>query len=150
MDWYAAVFHPIDSGRAERKQIEVELVSVKALLTEVIDSFTVLDSFTIEIASDMPVLHTKRLLLRQVFANSISNAVKHHDRYNGHLWIDVQDRGDRYKFSVTDDDPGIDPAFHKKIFKIVEFSGGDIWVESTKGADAAFHFTLPKPSEAIS
>ncbi len=163
----------LDYSRAGRKQVEVELVSVKALLAEVIDSLAPPDTFTIEIASDMPVLHTKRLLLRQVFANLISNAIKHHDRCDGHLRIDVQDRGDRYEFSVTDDGPGIDPAFHEKIFvifqtleardtkestgvglaivkKIVEFEGGDIWVESAKGAGAAFYFTWPKPSEAIS
>ncbi|MGC8714622.1 MAG: sensor histidine kinase, partial [Leptodesmis sp.] len=100
------------------------------------------------------------------------NAIKHHDRGNGHLWVDVQDRGDRYEFIVTDDGPGIDAAFHEKIFvifqtleardtkestrvglaivkKIVEFERGNIWVKSAKGAGAAFHFTWPKQSEAI-
>jgi PAS domain S-box-containing protein len=163
----------LDYSRAGRKQVEVELVSVKALLAEVIDSLSPPDTFTIEIAPDMPVLNTKRILLRQVFANLINNAIKHHDRGDGHLWIDGKDCGDRYEFIVTDDGPGIDPAFHEKIFvifqtleardtkestgvglaivkKIVEFEGGDIWVESAKGAGAAFHFTWPKPSEAIS
>ncbi|MGC8712628.1 MAG: sensor histidine kinase, partial [Leptodesmis sp.] len=66
----------LDYSRAGRKQVEVELVSVKALLAEVIDSLAPPDNFMIEITPNMPVLNTKRILLRQVFANLISNAIK--------------------------------------------------------------------------
>lgn len=163
----------LDYSRAGRKQVEIETVAVRPLLTEVIDSLAPPNSFTIEIAPDMPVLNTKRILLRQVFANLISNAIKHHHRADGHLQIAIKDRDDRYEFIVTDNGPGIDSAYHDKIFvifqtleardtkestgvglaivkKIVEFEGGDIWVESSKGMGAAFHFTWPKDLENTS
>lgn len=110
----------LDYSRAGRKQVDIESVAVGPLLTEIIDSLAPPDTFTITIAPDMPVLNTKRVLLRQVFANLISNAIKHHHDGNGQIQIAVQDRGDRYEFSVTDDAPGIDPAFHDKIFVIFQ------------------------------
>lgn len=157
----------LDYSRAGRKQAEIESVSVKSLLNEVIDSLAPPDTFTIEIAPDMPTLKTKRILLRQVFANLISNAIKHHHQLAGQLHIAAKDRDDHYEFVVADDGPGIDPAYHEKIFvifqtleardtkestgvglaivkKIVEFEGGNIWVKSAKGTGAAFHFTWPK------
>lgn len=162
----------LDYSRAGRKQVEIETVAVSSLLAEVIDSLAPPNSFTIEIALDMPVLNTKRILLRQVFANLISNAIKHHHHTAGHLQIAVKDRDDCYEFIVTDNGPGIDPAYHDKIFvifqtleardtkestgvglaivkKIVEFEGGDIWIKSSRGTGAAFHFTWPKKAGNI-
>jgi signal transduction histidine kinase len=72
-----------------------------------------------------------------------------------------------YEFSVSDDGPGIDPAFHDKIFgifqtlaskdntentgvglaivkKIIASEGGTITVESQTGQGATFRFTWQK------
>lgn len=157
----------LDYSRVGRIETKVETVSVQELLDEVIDSLAPPKTFTIHIGPNMPTLTTKRLPLQQVFANLISNAIKHHDHDNGTIDITAVDRGDTYEFSVHDDGPGIDPAFHDKVFamfqtlhardtventgiglsivkKIIDLEGGTIGIRSTEGHGATFYFTWPK------
>jgi signal transduction histidine kinase len=115
------------------------------------------------------MLKTNRLLLSQVFANLISNSIKHHDRLDGKVHIACQECGDSYRFVVADDGPGIDARYHDKIFqifqagsqkvspdstgiglsivkKVIETAGGTIHLQSTIGQGAKFYFTWPKQS----
>ncbi|MEB3357460.1 MAG: ATP-binding protein [Synechococcales bacterium] len=154
-------------SRAGRADVPFERVNVGDLLADVLDSLAPPDGMTIHLATDLPTLTARRLLLHQVFANLVSNAIKHHDRPDGQITIAVQDQESFYEFTVTDDGPGIDPHFHERIFgifqtlpsrnpaantgiglslvkKIVEMEGGTIWVKSQLGQGTAFHFTWPK------
>jgi signal transduction histidine kinase len=155
-------------ARVGRAQQPLEQVDVGALLREIVDSLAVdaKSAFEVVIGPDMPVFQAKRTLSSQVFANLISNALKHHDRDDGQIQVAVQTIGDHYEFSVTDDGPGIAPEYHDKIFNIfqtlkardsfestgiglsivkktVEAEGGQIKVESRKGQGATFRFTWP-------
>ncbi|HEY9663274.1 MAG TPA: PAS domain-containing protein [Allocoleopsis sp.] len=162
----------LEYSRVGRTEIAVETVNVGSLLSELMDSLAPALTFQIEIAPGMPTFSTKRLLLRQVFANLISNAIKHHDRPDGCLKIGVQDLGEHYEFTVADDGPGIDPEHHQRIFgifqtlvskngankdgkestgiglsivkKIVEGEGGTITLESQIGQGTTFRFTWLK------
>jgi light-regulated signal transduction histidine kinase (bacteriophytochrome) len=77
-----------------------ETVDVAQLLAEIVDSLAS-PSFQIEVLSALPILDTKRILLSQVFANLISNAIKHHSRSDGRIVITAKDLGDRYQFSLA-------------------------------------------------
>ncbi|HEY9638925.1 MAG TPA: ATP-binding protein, partial [Coleofasciculaceae cyanobacterium] len=164
----------LDYSRIGRSQTPVETVNVGELLSEVLDSLAPPSSFVIDIQPQMPVLCTKRLLLRQVFANLIGNAIKHHDREDGHIILSCSDQGKFYEFAVSDDGFGIAPQYHDRIFvifqtleardikegtgiglsivkKIVETEGGTVRVESQEGEGSTFYFTwlkepLPAPS----
>ena len=115
----------------------------------------------------MPTLQTERLHLYQVFANLISNSIKHHGGKRGHVWIKVSDNDDFYEFTVKDDGPGIAPEYHDRIFKmfqtletrdydtdtgiglalvrkVVQEHGGSITLKSKEGKGASFRFTWPK------
>jgi PAS domain S-box-containing protein len=154
-------------GRAETSSVSVD---VAELLDEILDSLAPPPTFIIEVPAVLPTLKAKRLLLSQVFANLISNAIKHHDRANGRIDIFAEERGDFCKFTVADDGPGIPPEYHEKVFsifqtlnkdsthentgiglsivkKILEAEGGDIWLESQVGKGTAFYFTWPKNSQ---
>jgi signal transduction histidine kinase len=97
----------------------------------------------------------------------VNNAIKHHDRPNGRVRISATEFKDMVEFTVADDGPGIDPAFHERIFqmfqtlrprdqvegsgiglavveKIVSSVGGTISVESTPENGATFRFTWPR------
>jgi len=157
----------LEYSRVGRTKAALEQVSVQVLLEEVVDSLAPPDTFTIAIAPNLPTFTTKVMLLRQVFSNLISNAIKHHDRPDGHITITVQEQGAFYEFSVADDGPGIDANYHTKVFvifqtleardtkestgiglaivkRIVEAEGGSVWIDSKEGSGATFRFTWLK------
>ncbi|NJK29840.1 MAG: GHKL domain-containing protein [Acaryochloris sp. SU_5_25] len=142
-----------------------EAVDVAEFLAEIIDTLDPPPTFTIEIGSPMPILQTERLPLSQVFANLISNAIKHRDRPQGHLRISSREQAEFYEFALRDDGPGIAPEHHDQIFtifqalkpnqestgiglsivrKIVETEGGRIRLESQVGEGTTFYFTWPR------
>jgi PAS domain S-box-containing protein len=159
----------LDYARIGRTGETIELVSVNELLAETIDSLAPPSGFTIVVSPSLPTFKANRLLLCQVFANLISNSIKHHDRSDGKIHISSQECSDSYRFIVADDGPGIDPQHHDKIFaifqavnpqsspdstgiglsivkKIVETAGGSIQLESAIGKGSTFSFTWPKQS----
>lgn len=162
----------LEFSRVGRIESKAETFNVNSLLNEIIDSLSPPASFTVEIDPNLPTLTTRRLLLGQVFANLISNAVKHHDRPDGEISIKGQDLGKFYEFAVSDDGPGIDPQFHAKVFtifqtlkardqqentgvglsivkKIVETEGGTIQIESQVGQGTTFRFTWLKAARSV-
>ncbi|BAY83048.1 two-component sensor histidine kinase [Calothrix parasitica NIES-267] len=157
----------LEYSRVGRTQTSSEKVDVCQLLAEIIDSLSPPTTFNIEIIGEMPIFVTKRLLLRQVFANLIGNAIKHHPRDDGNIKVSVEDKQQLYKFIVRDDGLGIDPKNQDQIFtifqtlqsrdkkentgvglsivkKIVESEGGQITVDSELGKGATFYFTWLK------
>jgi light-regulated signal transduction histidine kinase (bacteriophytochrome) len=154
-------------SRVGRMRAEIEIVNVEELLTEAIDSLAPPPEVTVKVMPGMPTLMTERLPLEQVFANLISNGIKHNQRPNGQVVISVQDQQDFYEFAVADNGPGIAPEFHDKVFlifqtleardkventgvglaivkKIIEDKGGTISLISELGQGATFRFTWPK------
>ncbi|NET55619.1 MAG: PAS domain S-box protein [Symploca sp. SIO2E6] len=156
-------------SRAGRLQSELELVDVEELLKLVIDSLAPPTTFTIEVMPGMPRFITERLPLEQVFANLISNAIKHNHHSHGKVVIYLAETTDCYEFAIADNGPGIAPEFHERIFvmfqtleardkventgvglaivkKIIEDKGGTISLESQRAQGATFRFTWPKQS----
>ena len=154
-------------SRIGRMQLASETVKIDELLAEIIDSLAPPSEFEVKVEPGMPTFVTERLPLQQVFANLISNAIKHNRAESGYVKISVKELDDFYEFSVTDNGPGIAPQYHDKVFvifqtleardkventgiglslvkKIVEGQGGSISLESAEGEGATFGFTWPK------
>ena len=157
----------LEYSRVGRMETASEIVDVQALLDSIIDLLAPPPAFTINIEPGMPTFIAKRSPLQQVFSNLISNAIKHHNRLDGHIKISVKDQGKYYQFAVSDDGSGIAPEYHEKVFvifqtleardkkentgiglaivkKIVEAEGGIITLESQVGAGCTFRFTWLK------
>ena len=157
----------LEYSRVGRKNTPVETVDVKDIIDEAIDSLSPPPQFEIIVASDMPTLNTKALLLQQVFSNLIGNAIKYHNKDKGKIVVSAKNFGEFYQFTVSDDGPGIEPQYHERIFaifqtlqardtiestgiglsivrKIIEDQGGKIGVESQLGEGTKFHFTWRK------
>uniref|UniRef100_UPI00286D915F sensor histidine kinase n=1 Tax=Chamaesiphon sp. VAR_48_metabat_403 TaxID=2964700 RepID=UPI00286D915F len=168
----ALIYGLLQYSRVGTQELEIELIDINKLVTETLDSLDPPASLTIEINSRLPTLATKRILLTQIFANLLSNAIEHRDRSDGRIAVGVEDLGDFYRFSIADDGPGIPsredrlrifdmfrtlkPSMSTKntgiglalVKKIVEGEGGRIWVAEDAASallsGACFYFTWPK------
>jgi PAS domain S-box-containing protein len=157
----------LEYSRIGRRSTPIELTDVNDLVADVIQLIDPPHTFHVEIAPNLPLLKTRRLLLRQVFLSLIDNAIQHHPSHYGTVKVTAIDRGDMYEFAVTDDGQGIEAQYHERIYtifqtlqardthestgiglaivkKIVETEGGTIQLESSLGNGSTFRFTWLK------
>lgn len=128
----------------------------------------------VKVQPDLPMVHGDKVRLNEVIQNLVENSAK----FMGNQPEPRVEIGmDRSKIStaafyVRDNGIGIAPEYHNQIFglfnrldpaiegtgvgltlvkRIVEYHGGEIWVESVPGQGAAFYFTLgntkPAPTD---
>jgi len=105
----------------------------------------------------------------QLLQNVISNALKYKSDAQPRVRLSAEQQDGAWRFAVKDNGIGIDPRYHKQIFRVfkrlhgrelpgtgmglaicqrvVERYGGRIWVESQDGRGATFYFTLPSISD---
>lgn len=129
-----------------------------------------LDAEVIRLAipEDPPLVYCDRTRLYQIFSNLIGNAVEHMgDCAERAITVSICEEGPFHRITVSDRGRGVEPEQHDRIFeafqslasrrdgrrgtgmglaivrKIADTRGGRAWVESTRGAGAAFHVTLP-------
>lgn len=156
-------------SRAGRQSLEAVPVNTHTLVNDILASLAMPETFHVAMTDKMPILHTQKLLLEQVFANLIGNAIKYHDRPDGQVSITVMDQGQQVEFAIADDGPGIAPEYHERIFgvfqtldsrdkvestgiglsivkKLVEQQGGTITLRSAVGEGSTFAFSWPKNS----
>ena len=104
--------------------------------------------------------------LEQVLQNLVSNALKYRGDKQPIIDVECRKRGDYCQVRVSDNGIGIHSDHHSQIFqpfsrlgtrpeaagtglglalcrRIIERSGGQIWVESELGKGSSFYFTLP-------
>ncbi len=116
----------LEYSRIGRVRTPIETVALPGLLAEIIDSLAPPPTFTIELAPDLPTLSTRVSPLRQVFANLIGNAIKHHHKEVGHIQVFVKDLGNFYEFAIADDGSGIHTDYHQKIFILFHLAKGSL------------------------
>ena len=154
-------------SRAGKTTEQIESTDVNGVILDVIEMISPRDGLRVSIQEGMPTLRTVPSPLRQAFQNLIGNAVKYHDKEAGTIEVSVKEESEFFRFTISDDGPGIAPEYHKQVFemfrrlhskdsiegtglglalvaKIVRQFGGDIWLDSDVGHGAAFHFTWPK------
>ena len=162
----------LESGRAEWTTGDVDIGEVARETMESIgqlfrDRGVTLES---EVPAQGPVVLADHDRLTQVMINLLSNAVKFVPGETGLVMVRVSDDGREARVEVEDNGPGLTAEESLVIFErfrqggntmtdkpqgtglglpisrqIIEYFGGNLWVESRPGAGAKFIFTVPLP-----
>jgi two-component system, NtrC family, sensor kinase len=109
----------------------IEDVDIAELVREIAATLAPPLGFVVTYAGNLSVLRTRRASIRVVLENLIGNALKHHDRAEGHIIVSTRFDAGIAEFRVTDDGPGIPPQFHERIFVIFQTLAGRDEVESS-------------------
>jgi light-regulated signal transduction histidine kinase (bacteriophytochrome) len=151
------------AGREPAEEIDANAVLDKTLLNLEV---TIQESGATIHRADLPRLRFNAVRLEQVFQNLIANAIRYRGEAPPIVDVGAVREGGQWRFSVRDNGIGIEPQFQEQIFgmfkrlhskseypgtgmglaicqRIVERTGGRIWVESAAGQGSTFYFTLP-------
>jgi signal transduction histidine kinase len=151
----------------------LEPTDTEAVLKDVLDNLhlQIEETDAVITVDELPTVNADADQLAQLFQNLLSNALKYSGDEPPKIRITAERTGDDWQFAVTDEGIGIDPEYHDRIFtvfeqlrideddkgeggiglalceRIVERHGGEIWVESERGTETTFYFTLPASPE---
>ncbi|MBN1270705.1 MAG: PAS domain S-box protein [Candidatus Aminicenantes bacterium] len=157
-------------SRAGRKSKRLEKIDLQKLVPEVIEILSPPENIKIHIKSSLPTIYSEKIKIEQIFQNLISNAIKYNDKSQGKIEIGCHEEPSHWRFSITDNGPGIEERYYEKIFKIfqtleardrrestgvglsvvkniLDSYGEKIWVESKVGQWTSFYFTYKKQLE---
>ncbi|HEX5658384.1 MAG TPA: ATP-binding protein [Polyangiales bacterium] len=119
-------------------------------------------------SSELGAVFADRERVMQVLTNLIVNAIKFSPPHST-VGLEVAPEVEHVRYSVRDRGPGMSALQLAQVFRrywrgkgartglglglyiaerIVSAHGGRIWAESTEGAGAAFHFTLPRKPQS--
>ena len=123
------------------------------------------ESSAVVTSGELPTIRGRDARFVQLFQNLIGNAIKYRSESPPRIHVSAEQRNDEWCFAVSDNGIGIEPEYYQTIFgvfkrlhgqaipgtgiglaicqRVVERSGGRIWVESQVGHGATFYFTLP-------
>jgi PAS domain S-box-containing protein len=153
-------------SRAERAQLDPQLVDCHALVQEVVNELDETQRSCVEV-EPLPKIQADWMALRQVWVNVISNAVKFSSTTpSPQVRIGARINSREVVFSVADNGVGFDPAAADKLFsvfhrlpsgrsfagtgigltivkRVIERHGGRVWACSQLGQGATFSFSIP-------
>jgi PAS domain S-box-containing protein len=169
---YRLIDSLLDLGRMEAGETELNKTWVhpESLVNEAVEQVHPLalsrnQTFTVQLAPDLPKVLADGILILRVLTNLMDNAIKF-TSFGGEITVGTEPIEGEVLFSVTDTGLGIPPESRQRVFDrfarlesadgvkgtgiglafcklAVEAHGGRIWVESEVGYGATFYFTLP-------
>jgi len=156
-------------SRVERNADRFQLTPLAEPITAALDNLDIAlreVEATVNVAPDMPQIVGDPVLLTSLWQNLIGNSVKFRSATAPLIDIDARREGDAWLLSISDNGIGIEPRFADKVFvifqrlhgrdaypgtgiglalckKIVEFHGGEIWLDTEVSTGTRICFTLP-------
>ncbi|MBL3569360.1 hypothetical protein BV509_07955 [Rhodovulum sulfidophilum] len=157
----------LNHSRIGRIDEKAQIVEGRELASELRGLLNLPEGFTFEVTPDFDKLHIPNMPIKTILLNLLGNSLKHHDRPTGLVRLSGRETDDAYCLSVSDDGPGIPPAYHKKVFemfqtlrprdeveasgmglamvlKYVQIAGGQVRIESDGGRGTTMHVVWPK------
>ena len=156
-------------ARFSRQEIRAEQVDMNSLVRGVLDDLRLAgaDGKAAVTIATLPPVRGDIGLLRQVWTNLLSNALKYSRNVSApQVFVEAESRGPLVEYRVRDNGVGFDMAYADKLFgvfqrlhrpeefegtgvglatvqRILHRHGGRIWADARPGAGATFSFTLP-------
>jgi light-regulated signal transduction histidine kinase (bacteriophytochrome) len=134
----------------------IETIEFGAFLRDLIDALNLASDVKIMMTDDWPAIDADVTLIRQIFLNLISNAIKFNDSTNKRVeigWLPLED--DRYEVFVRDNGIGIESRHHEQIFRVFqrlhtrqEYDGTGLGLAIVKKASSKLHATIRVESKA--
>ena len=146
----------------------VETADLNTIVDRALESLraAIEDTHATIVCKDLPTVAVETIRIQQLFQNLIGNALKYRRPEEApRIEISAQAGVNEWTVSVQDNGVGIDPEYFGKIFepfaridpnqhtgtglglaickRIVEHSGGRIWVDSVPFEGSTFRFTIP-------
>lgn len=152
----------------EVAQARKETIDLLPFLDSIIAPFTYSSSIKIEVETKLESVFANKNALQRILINLIANALKYNDKSDIYIHLKITEDSEKYKFSVSDNGPGIAEKDHQRIFKMFETLGpkgenqkgngiglatihrlidemnGTIELISSPGQGATFIFTINK------
>jgi len=161
------LLHFSRAGRGQMTWTKVPLSTLVAELTADM-SAAINESMAVIDAENLPEIEAPVAQLRQVLANLLSNALRHHDgQQTPHIKIrSYQLPNGGYRLEIADNGPGIAPRHRLRVFaifqrlqgqgggtgiglsickRLVEAWDGQIWIDDNASGGCVFVFTIPSP-----
>jgi len=161
----------LEFSRLARQPVVKEHTDMEAMLREVVESALqenppAANKPEITIGA-LPPAQADAVLVRQVWTNLVSNAIKYSSkRAKPQIQVSGHRLGDEVIYTVRDNGAGFDMAYYERLFevfqrahnsrefegtgiglalvqRIVTRHGGRVWAESKVDQGARFHFALP-------
>jgi PAS domain S-box-containing protein len=152
------------SGQEATEDVDAGAILDKALLSL---GAAIKQSGALVTRTDLPSVRMHEFQLEQIFQNLIGNAIRYRASAPPRIHVAAVQQGSAWLFSVQDNGIGIDPQYKEQIFgifkrlhntseypgtgmglaiceRIVQRTGGRIWVESEAGRGSTFYFTIPR------
>lgn len=156
----------------QTNEFSMSPVEVGMVVEEVLDNLARLCSereVELTVPPFWPTVEANAPLLRSVFENLVSNAIRFCPNQRPEIVMDWREENGKIRFEVSDNGIGIDPRYHEQIFgmfkrlesrrkfegtgaglaissKIIHRHGGEMGVLSARGEGSRFWFTL-RPSD---
>ncbi len=158
----------LEFSRVGRLTLSTQTIDLGVFLQELIASLALSPDVEIEMGDDWPTIDSDPTLLRQIFQELITNAIKFNHSSHKRVEIGWHRAGEeRYELFVRDHGIGIEPRYHEQIFgvfqrlhsreeyegtglglaivkKAVSKMSGSSRVESKMGEGSTFFVALPK------
>jgi len=156
----------LEYSRVGRQTTSTHLVNSAELVNNMTDFLDNPDRIRVEGSENLPTFETLAAPFKQVLQNLIGNAIKYNDKgSSGLITIDCQREDLFFRFTISDNGPGIDECNHERVFQMfqrvghnsvdgsgmglamvrkqIQAVGGTIRVESQPEQGSEFIFTWP-------
>jgi signal transduction histidine kinase len=157
-------------GRSGRRHAPVALSGVLAAASDALAAPIEETGARID-AGELPVVSGDESLLRSLFQNLLANSLRFHGPEPPRVRIDASRRDGSWDITFADNGIGIEPEYAERVFlifqrlhgrdaydgsgiglalarRIVEYHGGQIWLDTHYEGGASFHIILPAREDA--